>query len=159
MRRKIVNKKLNKTKTEKEVSQREIALRAKRKERGTKGKRSKKERPMLILIVIVIVVVFVLAILLSKENNGESESQSKEPEPLPVSYNTLDAKDEATKMAKDFLKKQSYADQYDLDSAETKNHKEFWNVWFNKKDQEARPNKGLVQVSKGTGEAEWKELY
>jgi cytoskeletal protein RodZ len=82
----------------------------------------------------------------SKENNA-TENIKK-----------ITARDEAETIAKDFLAKQTFKDEYDPKPVSTEFYPEFWNVWFSTVDKTKKPNRGLVQVNTETGIAEWKDL-
>ncbi len=65
-------------------------------------------------------------------------------------------KTESEKRAKEFLKKQKYADKYKIDTAKAiDNGKPYWNVWFETVERDIKPNQGLIEVDKKTGKAKW----
>lgn len=110
-----------------------------------------------------VLVVFVLIImagfiggawLLSEKNTSDLKGNDNSlQEAIPLESQ------EVVEIAQDFLKKQKFADEYDLNSVRVENYSQFWSVWFNKKDQNQKPNKGLIKVEKENGEASWVELY
>ncbi len=68
-------------------------------------------------------------------------------------------KTETIKIAKEFLKKQEYANQYKIDTARaTDTGKPYWNVWFETVKRDVMPNHGVIEVNKKTGKAKWDYL-
>ncbi len=68
-------------------------------------------------------------------------------------------KTEAIKIAKEFLKKQKYADKYKIDTAKaTDTGKPYWSIWFETVRRDIKPNHGTIEVNKKTGKAKWDYL-
>lgn len=67
-------------------------------------------------------------------------------------------REDAQVIAKKFLGKQTYKKDYETEPVAIETYPEFWNVWFATKDKNKRPNRGLVQINRATGQPEWKEL-
>ena len=119
-------------------------------------KSSKKGIKRFILLVLVVAIILIGVNLFKKsKTTKQSESTTNQSSQSVV---PVDAQ-EVVEIAKDFLKKQEFANEYDLDSARVENYSQFWSIWFNKKDQNQKPNKGLVQVKKENNEAYWVEVY
>lgn len=65
---------------------------------------------------------------------------------------------QAVAIAQSFLKEQSFANEYDIETATATDIGDYWRVWFETKQRERKPNKGLVEVDMITGNPMWKRL-
>lgn len=85
---------------------------------------------------------------------GNRTSRPKEEAPAKNIALRVDAES----IAKDFLSKQDFKGNYEPTPLSAEIYPEFWNVWFKTTDPKKKPNRGLVQINRQTGVAEWKEL-
>lgn len=108
----------------------------------------------IILSVLVLIIITSGAVLIWKKKSQQAPSKEAGTE----NSKTVATRNEAENIAKDFLSKQSFKNDYQPNPISTEIYPEFWNVWFATTDQEKKPNRGLVQVNSATGLAEWKEL-
>jgi Tfp pilus assembly protein PilF len=71
----------------------------------------------------------------------------------------VETKAQAIAIALDYLRQQSYAEEYLADTAEAEETKLGWQVMVKHVDwKERRPSVGLMWVSKATGEVSWLPL-
>jgi hypothetical protein len=82
----------------------------------------------------------------------------KEDSQIENNGQVINNRSQAESIAKDFLSRQSFKDDYKPDPISVEVYTDFWNVWFATQDQNKKPNRGLVQIDTKTGKAEWKEL-
>ncbi|MEO0205884.1 MAG: hypothetical protein ABIL22_04320 [candidate division WOR-3 bacterium] len=62
---------------------------------------------------------------------------------------------QAIEIARDFMKKQAFCSDYDLEKVEVHSAGDFWECWFVKK-KPSRPMYGVVAVHKTTGQTLWR---
>lgn len=111
----------------------------------------------IILTILVLLIIIGGGGFLWKKNNNQTPLEKKEVTPAE-GEKVVVTRDEAEKIAKDFLSKQSFKNDYQPNPISAEIYPEFWNVWFATTDQEKKPNRGLVQINSTTKEAQWKEL-
>lgn len=108
-------------------------------------------------LLLVVILVFLLGGVFIVIKNLRSNNLNKNTE-KQVPPKVITVRSDAETIAKEFLSKQTYKDQYLENPISAETYPEFWNVWFATKDPKKKPNRGLVQINRATGVAEWKEL-
>ena len=109
-----------------------------------------------IILSVIILLVLAGGSIFAWKRHGQQTTSGETPKTETATKVT--ARDEAETIAKDFLSKQPFKNDYQPTPISTEFYPEFWNVWFATVDQTKKPNRGLVQVSTETGAAEWKDL-
>jgi len=117
-------------------------------------------RKKLFLIILFLIILLAALFWYVREKNLQSLKNNESTQEENTYNADIDLSDRQAviQAAQDFLKKQDFADQYDLNSVKIENYSQFWNVWFDKKDKNQKPNKGLIQVNKENQEVRWMEL-
>ncbi|MFZ2834485.1 MAG: hypothetical protein WA019_06565 [Candidatus Moraniibacteriota bacterium] len=111
----------------------------------------------IILIVLVLVIIASGGAVIWKKNSNQALLEKKEATQAEGEKVVI-TRNKAEDIAKDFISKQTFKNDYQSNPISTEVYPEFWNVWFATTDQTKKPNRGLVQINSTTGLAEWKEL-
>jgi lipopolysaccharide export system protein LptC len=112
-----------------------------------------KKKIFLILIILAIIGAGIFYFFHQKNKKAEGVERQGETGVIQ----TIE-RSEAIEIATDFMEKQDFKNEYDLSSTKLDHFPDAWNVWFDKKDKNQKPNKGLVRIDKQTKEAKWMPL-